>query len=696
MGNAWSWGQYTLLGFDAGGQNKSTPTAIATDQIFTQLALANSGSTGHMLAIDDAGMVYGWGANSSGQLGDNSLSFKTSPVSLCRPSSYIYVSCGSTYSLVVDADGTAWAFGNNTQAQFGTGNNYGNYSSPISVLNGGSYKAVACGQEHSLFLMASGEIRVCGSPDYGRLGTNSTAFYTTPVSIARPGSYTKIIASSQSSYALDAAGLVWCWGRNAVGQLGDNTKTDRSSPVSINRAGSYIAIAAGNEHCMALDGATGAVWAWGRNFYGPLGTGNIIDYSSPVSVLGGRSYIAIAAGNLSSYALEHDGTIWAWGLGDNLQTGGNGTTSSPVSIAFADPAVFLASAPLNGFVLTAGIPEWSPTYPKTGTVGGTSSEFLVETVADSTAYLVIVPDGAGAPTSQQVKDGQDSSGTPVAAGFSGNVALTGGIEANIIASNLTSETAYDAYLVAESSALQDNAVLVNFTTTDITDPINAAGYPKLGPTVTEDSSSLLAKISENGTGYFVVVAKDAVAPSPTQVKNGQDSTGAAVAAGFSGSASLVANTEAEMLATNLAIGKQYDMYFIAEDASYNLQDAVSKVEISTLPKIISQINIPSSYVGSYVTVKLSGLMVTTDRDFPADFSLTIVSGNQYTVVTSSSTEAKIKVLAAVDSKCKVSVKVNDGVNTSNAFEYVINIVVGSEKPKSKPVGYSIATGTQRQ
>jgi len=339
---------------------------------------------------------------------------------------------------------------------------------------------------------------------------------------------------------------------------------------------------------------------------------------------------------------------------------------------------------------TTTAPNWASTYPKTGTIGGTSVEILAKIDMDGAAYAVVVPDGAAAPTSQQVKDGEDSTGTPVAAGFANSVALTADVESNMFVTNLTSETAYDVYVVAESSTLQDNPVKLDITTSDITDPINAAGYPKLS-TIEETLAGILAKINEAGTGYFVVVPKDADAPSPAQVKAGQDSTGTAVNTGFYGSGILSANVETELIATNLSIGTQYDMYFIAEDSSLNLQDVVSMVQVSTLSKIINQINIPSSYVGSYVTIKLNRLIVTTDRVYPTDFTLVSVVGSGYEVVTSAATEFKIKILAAVSSQCKVSIKVNDGVNTSNVYEYIINVVPGNERLKSKPVGYTILT-----
>lgn len=346
----------------------------------------------------------------------------------------------------------------------------------------------------------------------------------------------------------------------------------------------------------------------------------------------------------------------------------------------------------------AQAPTWNATYPKAGTVGGTSVEVLVEIDMDGDAYVVALPNGASAPSAQQVKDGEDATGTPVAAGFSATVALLTDVENNMFLTNLTSETAYDLYVVAEAAELQDDPVLVEVTTTDITNPINAAGYPKVN-VINETVTSFLAKTNEDGMAYVVIVPRGAVAPSSAQVKAGQDSTGTSVAVGFSGSASLVANTEAMLNTSNLSIGTRYDAYVVCEDASYNVQASPVKVEFSTLAKIVSQMNVPKSYIGSYVVINTTGLIVTTDKVYPGAFTIEAVVESQYEIIPytgleDDGTRVKVKVLSQTAGECNVSVKVNDGESDSNVFAYKITIVAGSDKPSTKPVGYAIDVTTR--
>jgi len=119
----------------------------------------------------------------------------------------------------------------------------------------------------------------------------------------------------------------------------------------------------------------------------------------------------------------------------------------------------------------AMIPVWADTYPKISFTGTINAGFTVQTNQNGNAYFVIVPDGAAAPTPAQVKAGQDGSGTPVAAGFSGSVALTANTDAALSASNLTRFTEYDVYFIAESGLLQSAVVKLDMKTEQI--PLNS-------------------------------------------------------------------------------------------------------------------------------------------------------------------------------------------------------------------------------
>jgi alpha-tubulin suppressor-like RCC1 family protein len=134
--------------------------------------------------------------------------------------------------------------------------------------------------------------------------------------------------------ALRADGTVWGWGSDLYLDLGHDAGDDTSVPVQVPTLENITAIASGTGgSAYALD-ADGTVWAWGRNDFGQLGIGTTASALVPVPVPGLSDVVAITAGNVSAYALKSDGTVWAWGRNFYGELG-DGTTehmSTPVQV----------------------------------------------------------------------------------------------------------------------------------------------------------------------------------------------------------------------------------------------------------------------------------------------------------------------------------------------------------------------------
>lgn len=222
-----------------------------------------------------------------------------------------------------------------------------------------------------------------------------------------------------------------------------------------------------------------------------------------------------------------------------------------------------------GYMVSSTPPVWAATYPKAGTVAGTTAEILAETDQDGTAYYVTLADGASAPSSAEVKAGTGASGA--AAVDSGSVALTADTEASVISTGLTSETAYDIYVVAEngSSDLQASPSLINVTTTDVTAPSWIATYPK-ATNITSSTVTMLLKLDDSGIVYYVTKDHGTAAPTAAAVKASPD-----------GSTAVVANTEKSLSIVGLGYNKSYDIYLVAEDSNLVLQATPANVEVTT-------------------------------------------------------------------------------------------------------------------
>jgi alpha-tubulin suppressor-like RCC1 family protein len=296
-----------------------------------------SGGDGHSLGVRSNGTAWAWGSNTLGQLGDNSTVSKNSRVSVVGGfTDWVQVSGGDGHSLGVRANGTAWAWGCNASGQLGD-NSTVNRSSPVSVV--GSYTdwiQVSAARTHSLGVREDGTAWAWGQGGNGRLGDNTLVNKSSPVSVV--GGFTdwvQVSGGGGHSLGVRANGTVWAWGFNGSGQLGNNSTVGTSSPVLV--AGGFtdwIQISAGN-HSLGVR-TNGTAWGWGyNNLQGQVGDGTSVNRSSPVSVVGGfTNWIQVSAGYRHSLGLRSNGTAWAWGNGADGRLGDNTTVnkSSPVSV----------------------------------------------------------------------------------------------------------------------------------------------------------------------------------------------------------------------------------------------------------------------------------------------------------------------------------------------------------------------------
>jgi alpha-tubulin suppressor-like RCC1 family protein len=94
-------------------------------------------------------------------------------------------------------------------------------------------------------------------------------------------------------------------------------------------AATFAAVSAGGTHTCAID-PDGALWCWGGNDRGELGTGDVDDRLVPARVSGFADWTAIAAGSGATCGLRSGGTLWCWG--DMRVTGTSQSTPVPTQI----------------------------------------------------------------------------------------------------------------------------------------------------------------------------------------------------------------------------------------------------------------------------------------------------------------------------------------------------------------------------
>ncbi|HBC76834.1 MAG TPA: hypothetical protein DC017_18695, partial [Candidatus Wallbacteria bacterium] len=111
------------------------------------------------------------------------------------------------------------------------------------------------------------------------------------------------------------------------------------------------------------------------------------------------------------------------------------------------------SAGVNAFTADLTVPVFAGTYPKSANVSTTTLDLKVQADKICTAFYVLLPDGATAPSGAQVKAGTDASDVSLAANLKGNIALAANVEATANVTGLSDGTAYDIYVAAQDVAL---------------------------------------------------------------------------------------------------------------------------------------------------------------------------------------------------------------------------------------------------
>ncbi len=230
-GTVWGWGdnRYGQIG-DGTQENRNTPQiTVGIDGV-----TAVSAGVYHALALKSDGTVWAWGKNQYGQLGDGGNQDSRAPVQVSELTDVLVVSAGACSSLALKSDGTVWAWGQNSTGQLGDGTT-SHRATPVRVQMGdGRAIAIAGGHDFSLALKANGSVWAWGDNSKGQLGTDIPYLgdiAPLPVGVSGISDVVSISAGVYHSLASKSDGSVWGWGYNNDGQLGDGTESLQYYPV---------------------------------------------------------------------------------------------------------------------------------------------------------------------------------------------------------------------------------------------------------------------------------------------------------------------------------------------------------------------------------------------------------------------------------------------------------------------------------
>jgi len=138
----------------------------------------------HTVAIKAGGVLWAWGANQYGQLGDGTTIARSSPIEIMDD--VISISAGGDHTLALKSDSSLWAWGLNMFGQLGDGTG-GSFSwddfslTPTRIMD--DVSVISAGGDFSMAIKTDDSLWAWGDNRYGELGDGITINHNVPVKI---------------------------------------------------------------------------------------------------------------------------------------------------------------------------------------------------------------------------------------------------------------------------------------------------------------------------------------------------------------------------------------------------------------------------------------------------------------------------------------------------------------------------------
>ena len=305
---AWGRNNYGQLGIGSTESYDEPYKLDGVDETIVEIACGDN----HVLALTENGNIYGWGLNTSGQVGNGTIANQLEHATVINIygnelSKIIRVEADEDNSFAINEDGEVFAwgrdFGNkaikltNLENVVDVSTNYfvkadgtawkmGTLEKLVIV---GKVRALDEGTDHAVFVTSEGGVWAVGKNDHGQLGLGNTAEKQAPVAMRKDASHliddaVAVEAGDRYTVVLTNTGDVYATGLNENGKLGIDVDTPNVlMPVKNSNISGGMLISAGEDHCVVAK-TNGETFAWGKGTPGSLGNREMKDSVLPVMV----------------------------------------------------------------------------------------------------------------------------------------------------------------------------------------------------------------------------------------------------------------------------------------------------------------------------------------------------------------------------------------------------------------------------
>ena len=260
-GTLWCWGRATGAGGGGVGDgeniSRSSPVQIGSSTDWTSIGCAEYTTAG----IRDGGKLFTWGSDYFGQLGRGTNNVPiSSPIQVGSLTTWSSVFGNGPCFHAIKTDGTLWGWGQNSSGEVGN-KVLVRHSSPVQVGTRTDWASVSHGAnggaENPIFgITTAGHLYGWGSNSNGGIGDGTVVKRSVPVQIGSLNHWHKMGPGAGNTVAVQTNGTLWGWGYNERGAVGDGTVIYRSSPVQIGSLTVWADCVGGKNAMLGIKGST--------------------------------------------------------------------------------------------------------------------------------------------------------------------------------------------------------------------------------------------------------------------------------------------------------------------------------------------------------------------------------------------------------------------------------------------------------
>lgn len=266
--HCWGLNNYGQLG-DSTSLTRFAPVRVRTATRFHAITAGGW----HTCGVATDGKVWCWGWNAYGQVGAGDASVGlglNAPVETEGGLVFTTVAGGASFTCGIEVGGAARCWGYNATGQLGDGT-MTDRSTPTTVVTALTFRSITAGGAHACAITPTGEPHCWGFNANGQVGDSTIIQRDTPAPVRTSLPFTAISAGQYHTCGIADAGTPYCWGNGVL------------KPAAVSTALSFLTIGAGDEHTCAI-ATDSTAHCWGQNHLGQLGDGTDSPATSPVPV----------------------------------------------------------------------------------------------------------------------------------------------------------------------------------------------------------------------------------------------------------------------------------------------------------------------------------------------------------------------------------------------------------------------------